>query len=156
MRQLAVDDPRPRVVLDTNAWLDLLHYRDPRGQALADALAAGEVVAITDGECHAEWQRVLGYRQLKLDADAKAALDAAHDALAHHWIGASPTPDDGAALPRCDDPDDQKFIELAAHCRAKWLVSRDRAVLALGKRTAQAGLFWILTPEQWGVAHAPG
>ena len=156
MRLLAVDDPRPRVVLDTNAWLDLLHYRDPRGQALADALAAGEVVAITHVECHAEWQRVLGYRQLKLDAEARAALDAGHDALAHHWSGASPIPDDGPALPRCDDPDDQKFIELAAHCGAKWLVSRDRAVLALGKRTAQAGLFWILTPEQWGVAHASG
>ena len=154
MRPLTADDPRPRVVLDTNAWLDLLHYRDPRGQRLADALAGGDVVAITHGECHAEWQRVLGYRQLKLDAEARAALDAAHDALAHHWSGDLPIRDGDTTLPRCDDPDDQKFIELAAACNARWLVSRDRAVLALGTRTARAGLFWILTPEQWGVAHS--
>lgn len=156
MRRLAPADPRPRVVLDTNAWLDLLHYRDPRGQALADALAAGEVVAVTHGECHAEWQRVLGYRQLELNAAARALLEAAHDACAHHWDDVLPAPDGRPPLPRCDDPDDQKFIELAAACGAKWLVSRDRAVLALGPRTARAGLFWILTPEQWGVAHAPG
>ena len=86
--------------------------------------------------------------------DRKKALDAAHDALAHHWSGDPPIPDGDTTLPRCDDPDDQKFIELAAACGAKWLVSRDLAVLALRKRTAQAGLFWILTPEQWGVAHS--
>lgn len=155
MRRLAANDTRPRVVLDTNAWLDLLHYRDPRGQALADALAAGEVVAVTHDACRAEWQRVLGYRQLKLDAGARQFLDAAHDACAHVWTDDRAPPVDLTRLPRCADPDDQKFIELAAACGARWLVSRDLAVLALGRRTAEARLFWILTPEQWGVAHAP-
>lgn len=161
MRPLPADDPRPRVVLDTNAWLDLLHYRDPRAAALADAIAGGRVVAVTDAQCDAEWQRVLGYRQLKLDDAMRQALEAAHGACAHRWTPDEPplpplhsTPQT-ASLPLCADPDDQKFIELAAACGAKWLVSRDLAVLAVGRRTAQAGLFWILTPEQWGAAHAP-
>ncbi len=167
MRPLPADDPRPRVVLDTNAWLDLLHYRDPRAGTLADAIAGGRVVAVTDAQCHAEWQRVLGYRQLKLDDATRRVLEAAHGACAHCWTPPYPgTPDEppvppshstpqSASLPLCADPDDQKFIELAASCGAKWLVSRDLAVLAVGRRTAQAGLFWILTPEQWGTAHAP-
>ncbi|MFP7722027.1 PIN domain-containing protein [Lysobacter sp. A3-1-A15] len=155
MHRLVIDDPRPRVVLDTNAWLDLLHYRDPRAHGLARALSTGALVAVTDAHCHGEWRRVLGYRQLKLDDASRNTLEAAHDRLAHHWPGTTPAPaGPRPALPCCDDPDDQKFIELAATCGAKWLVSRDLAVLAVGKRTAQAGLFWTLTPEQWGVAHA--
>ena len=48
----------------------------------------------------------------------------------------------------CRDPDDQMFIDLALAERARWLISRDRAVLALAKRARAQGLE-ILTPERW-------
>jgi len=55
----------------------------------------------------------------------------------------------GAALRlRCTDRDDQMFIDLALACGARWLLSRDRAVLKLGKRARLLGLD-ILTPAVW-------
>jgi len=48
----------------------------------------------------------------------------------------------------CRDPDDQMFIDLAVEAKARWLISRDRAVLALAKRARAFGVE-ILTPEAW-------
>ena len=50
-------------------------------------------------------------------------------------------------LPRCADPDDQKFLQLALASGARWLVSRDGDVLALGRRTRRDGLFEIVSPQ---------
>ena len=36
----------PRLVIDTNIWLDLLVFHDPRVQALQDGLASGHYRAI--------------------------------------------------------------------------------------------------------------
>jgi predicted nucleic acid-binding protein len=51
--------------------------------------------------------------------------------------------------PRCRDPDDQKFLELAMASGAAVLFSRDAEVLKLGRRTARQGWFQILRPEDW-------
>ncbi|MBX3622048.1 MAG: PIN domain-containing protein [Rhizobacter sp.] len=48
---------------------------------------------------------------------------------------------------RCTDPDDQKFIDLAV-ANARWLVSRDRAVLKLARRAALFGL-QVVSPDRW-------
>ncbi len=54
---------------------------------------------------------------------------------------------DGEAppLPRCKDPDDQKFLELAARSGADLLVSKDKALLKLRGRTRLA--FRIMKPK---------
>lgn len=49
---------------------------------------------------------------------------------------------------RCTDPDDQKFIDLALALRPARLVSRDRAVLKLARRSAALGVD-ILPPARW-------
>ena len=49
-------------------------------------------------------------------------------------------------MPRCSDPDDQKFIELAAATHAQGLVSKDRAVLKLRRRCAPH--YRIMTPAE--------
>jgi predicted nucleic acid-binding protein len=49
-------------------------------------------------------------------------------------------------MPRCSDPDDQKFIELAGASGAQALVSKDRAVLKLRRRCAPH--FRIMTPAE--------
>jgi len=63
-----------------------------------------------------------------------------------------PTEPSARAVPRCADPDDQKFLQLAADGAARWLLSRDDAVLALARRTQRDGLFEILAPGPWCAA----
>lgn len=141
-----MDNIRPRVVLDTNVCLDLFVFGDPRVATLRAALQSGDVVAVTDAECREEWLRVLEYPQLRLDEAARAAAIAAFDARVQ-LLPTSVVLD--RVLPRCADLDDQKFLHLAHASGARWLLSRDDALLVLSRRTRRDGLFEILTPDAW-------
>jgi putative PIN family toxin of toxin-antitoxin system len=141
-----LDNVRPRVVLDTNVCLDLFVFGDPRVATLRAALESGDVVAVTDTECREEWLRVLEYSQLRLDEAARAAAITAFDAQVR-LLPKSVVLD--GVLPRCADPDDQKFLQLAHACGARWLLSRDDALLVLARRTRRDGLFEILVPDAW-------
>lgn len=138
----------PRIVLDTNVCLDLLVFADPRVAALRDALERGDVTGLSDAACRAEWERVLAYPLLRLDEDARAARLADYDAM----LKPVPPPATGRTVPRCADPDDQKFLQLAADGAARWLLSRDAEVLRLARRTHREGLFEILAPDAWCAA----
>lgn len=143
-----------RLVLDTQVWLDWLHFQDPRCACLASLHAgkAGELIVNLAGR--AEWQRVLGYPALKLDQAARQRLMAAFDARCS--VQATTAPDPG--LPRCRDPDDQKFIDLAVRERAAVLLSRDRALLVLDRRLRRGCGVAVLPPqalESW-LADAAG
>ena len=135
-----------RLVLDTNAWLDLLVFEDPACARLRAALAAGDAVAVGNACCRDEWQRVLTYPELALDQDAAARLHAAYDALAVDDASLPRRP-----LPRCADPDDQKFLELACASGADALLTRDRALLVLDGRLRRAGLFRVCRPADWPI-----
>ncbi|TWI09511.1 PIN domain-containing protein [Aerolutibacter ruishenii] len=158
----------PRVVLDTNVCLDLFVFDDPRVAPLRAALRAGNVVAVTDAACREEWQRVLEYPALGLDAARREVASMAFDAVVQLWSqcngtgesacstvgtisapGRDPTAAASPRLPRCADPDDQKFLQLAHACGARWLLSRDDALLALARRCERDGLFAILAPQAW-------
>lgn len=135
----------PRAVLDTNVWLDLLVFRDPRAAGLDAALRSGALVAVVDDACIEEWRRVLGYPVLALAPERRTALDLEFARLTSR-LAPGPLP---CRPPRCKDPDDQKFLDLALAGGARWLVSRDRALLALARRTAREGWFEIVTPQHW-------
>jgi uncharacterized protein len=133
-----------RVALDTNIWLDLLWFRDPRCAALSAALSDGRLTAVTNTACRDEWQRVLAYPNLGIDESRRAELRDRFDATAVVVDIAATTP----ALPRCSDPDDQKFLELAHAARAAVLCTRDAELLALANRCRRAGLFDICQPHE--------
>ena len=140
----------PRIVLDTNVCLDLFVFRDPQVAPLQAALQAGRLHAVTREDCRAEWLGVLAYPQLALDAAQRQLAAQAFDACV---VCLPPAEADGQAafkLPRCADPDDQKFLELAARAQAAILLSRDLALLRLARRTAP----WlaIMTPQAWCVS----
>ena len=139
----------PRVVLDTNACLDLWVFGDPRAAALLAALQGGTLQAVTNKACRDEWLRVLHYPQLQLTDTARLVLVAAYDAQVMCLPDDTTPPRSGTPLPRCADPDDQKFLELALTSGARWLISRDGDVLALGRRTRRDGLFEIVSPLGW-------
>lgn len=117
-----------RVVLDTNVWLDLLVFDDPAVRALRSA----SLEIVIDAACAAELERVLAYPLGKwsLPPQRRAACLEACRRMAH-WVEP-----DGVAppLPRCEDADDQKFVELAAATGADALVTKDKALLKLRGR----------------------
>lgn len=138
----------PRVVLDTNVCLDLFLFNDGRCARLATALAAGEVQAVTSVACRDEWLKVIEYPSVPIFPEQRAGLRERYDARLQ-LLDDLPSLDGLPALPVCSDPDDQMFLELALASGAPWLISKDRHLLKLNKRTRKAGLFVVLKPEAW-------
>lgn len=138
-----------RIVLDTQVVLDLLHFADPRTQAVRDALAAGDAHLVSDDACREEFLRVLAYPSLRLTPTARVELQRRYDALVVERIPAAERAPAVPPLPRCRDRDDQKFLELALAACAAVLLTRDAALLRLAPRCARQGRFRVLTPEQF-------
>ena len=136
-----------RIVLDTNVCLDLFVFRDPRWLRLMQAITNAEVEAVTRADCLMEWQIVLGYAHLGLDEAMQTAIRTEFDALIRPFPETSS--DDSIKLPLCRDPDDQKFMELAYQSGATMLITKDKALLKLARKTLKVGLFQIVTPEAW-------
>lgn len=137
---------RQRVVLDTNVCLDLFVFRDPRWQALLDALRNRSIDGFTREDCRNEWLAVLDYPHLPVRPEDKAGICAEFDALLQCLPIASVNT---FGLPVCTDKDDQKFLELALQCQAHVLVSKDKAVLKLARKTQRRGMFRIVPPQHW-------
>lgn len=137
---------RMKLILDTNAVLDLLHWQDERMAPLAAAIAAGRVQLLSDAPALAELERVLAYPRLGIAASQAGALLAAYQAR----LTLVPAPGEEATpalLPRCRDADDQKFLELAQRAGADYLITRDRDLLRLAGSRRRPLAFVIATPE---------
>jgi len=147
----------PRVVLDSNIWVDLLVFADPHVEPIRAALHGGAIAAVIRPDCREELRRVLAYPQFaRFEVDIPAAL-ATVDRLTTALEIPAEADTLAARLPRCRDTDDQKFIELAHFAQAACLVSKDKAVLKLkGRLRRQSGVD-ILLPQAfpaWLAAHA--
>jgi putative PIN family toxin of toxin-antitoxin system len=136
-----------RIVLDTNVCLDLFVFQDPRWAALLHAIESGAVEAITRADCREEYLVVLHYKHLPLDDDSRPLSAARFDQL----IKVVAPPESGVRLPVCTDRDDQKFLELARDAGAHILITKDKALLKLGRRLAKAGMFKVMVPEAWSL-----
>ena len=128
-----------RLVLDTNVVLDLYHWANVDAVPIMAALEAGHIECLADARTLDELQRVLTYPQLKLTPEMIGERYARYRALVQ-LVPCGEAPE----LPRCQDRDDQKFLELAARAGADILVSKDKALLKLRGRTKLA--FRILKP----------
>ncbi|MCG7405441.1 MULTISPECIES: putative toxin-antitoxin system toxin component, PIN family [Caballeronia] len=135
----------PRVVLDSNVWIDILVFDDPATRPIHAALVARTLEALIDERCLRELTRVLDYPQfVRMDVDKTAAL--ASVARLSTLVAAT-IDENERPLPQCKDRDDQKFLELAHASGAQWLVSKDRAVLKLARRVARDFAFRIAEPK---------
>ena len=138
--------PPQLVVLDTNVVLDALLFRDPDCALLNDELDAARLHWAASKAMRIELKQVLERPAFNTWRSREAALWARWAEACHPL---EPGPLTGAALRlRCTDHDDQIFIDLALSRGARWLLSRDRAVLKLAKRARALGL-GILTPAAW-------
>jgi putative PIN family toxin of toxin-antitoxin system len=136
--------PAPRAVLDSNVWIDILVFDDPATRPVRAALEARTLEALIDTRCLNELAYVLDYPQFaRMSVDKTSALETV--ARLSRLVAPEPS-GDARPLPQCRDRDDQKFLELAYAAKVDWLVSKDRAVLKLAKRTARDFGFQIAQP----------
>jgi putative PIN family toxin of toxin-antitoxin system len=144
-----------RLVLDTNVWLDWLVFADAGIAPIKDAVARGNACIFISPAGEAELTRVLAYplSGRALDAKAQAAALSLCRAIAHTAYDTAKA-HDIATLPRCEDPDDQMFLELARDCRADALITKDRDLLALATRKVRPLPFRILTPREYASEYA--
>ena len=132
-----------RLVLDSNVWLDWLVFGDAAVMPIRTDVEQGRSEVIIDGPCMAELGRVLACPLQRWTLDAAGMRRALAECARHaRWVATAPA----AALPRCPDADDQKFLELAAGCGAHALITRDRALLRMARHRLP---FHIVTPAHY-------
>jgi putative PIN family toxin of toxin-antitoxin system len=144
-------EPPLTLVLDTNVVIDWLVFDDAFMAPLRDGIVHRQIRVLTHAPAIVELQRVVGYPALKLSAERQLAIVTAY--LAQTIVPSLPqgfsltrllTP---IGFPQCRDPDDQHFLALAFHARARALVSRDKAVLQLRRRARKFAVDILNVPE---------
>jgi len=133
-----------QIVLDTNIWLDWLVFDDPAVVPLKSARRDGLVRIAVNPACLEELGRVLAYPEFELDEATRNALFTQVRNCTYRVDTKLLSP-----LPRCADPDDQKFLELARDAQADWLITKDKALLSLARKRWEGAGFRIGTPEHW-------
>jgi putative PIN family toxin of toxin-antitoxin system len=124
-----------RVVFDTNVLVSVLLYRDSALAYLPEAWTGRAVVPLSDQSVIDELSRILielGARKFQLPPAQVQEIVARYVSIAEPIPATAATE---GALPKCKDPDDQKFLELAQRGRADMLVTNDGALLGLARRT---------------------
>jgi putative PIN family toxin of toxin-antitoxin system len=134
-----------QVVIDTNVCLDLFVFNDPRWARLLVGLNDGSIKAFTREDCRQEWLAVLHYPHLPINDSNRGQIIITFDEL----ISCVSPENKNLPLPRCTDKDDQKFMEIASDAGVETLITKDKALLKLARKTQQAGYFTITTPEQF-------
>lgn len=133
-----------RIVLDTNIVMDMLHFANPHTLPIRQAILCNSVQCFTDASCLAELARVTTYPAFALSAAAQHRLLETYRQFA---VSCEADGEESHLLPRCRDSDDQKFLILAARCRADLLLTRDKLVLKLARHRHKPPPYAILTAE---------
>jgi putative PIN family toxin of toxin-antitoxin system len=142
-----VPDTTDLLVLDTNIALDLFVFQDAATEQLRQAVERADGTWIATAAMREELVRVLDYPQIA--RRLKAQTRPAQDVLDAFDRCTRLVPEASKAAYTCKDPDDQKFIDLAAAHRAT-LVSKDDAVLCMAKRLARVG---VHVCRAWSPSH---
>lgn len=134
----------PVVVLDTNVLLDWLLFRDPAVEPLRAALEDGQLRWVACERMREEFIRTLRSATLsKWQPDSEHMLT-----CFDRYASLQPPPPPTPSRLRCDDADDQVFVDLSLACGARWLLSHDKALLRLRRRLAPWGPL-VCRPGEW-------
>ena len=141
------------VVLDSNVVLGLFWFKDPHLKRLVVALETGRLLwCITDQMCD-ELRHVMTRGALAPSIDGIAATDTttrAECVMAEVERLAQLVPPVAClATPQCTDRQDQMFIDLALGLGARWLFSRDKALLKLNRKAFTLRGCSIIRPQDW-------
>jgi putative PIN family toxin of toxin-antitoxin system len=130
--------------MDTNIVMDMLHFANRHTALLAAPIGSGQLQCFTDRHCFAELERVCAYPEFGMTAPQQQAL---LDAYRQFVSFCEATDEENFPLPRCRDPDDQKFLILAARCQGDLLITRDKLLLRLAGHRRLPPPFRILSAE---------
>jgi putative PIN family toxin of toxin-antitoxin system len=139
----------PRVVLDTNVVLSALVFGGGPAARVRAGWQSLRFVPLASAATVQELVRVLAYPKFGLSVAQQSELLA--DFLP--WASAVDIPAPPPRVPRCRDPHDVPFLQLAAAGKARALVSGDRDLLALA---GTRGPCPILTLEAFCRQHLDG
>ena len=117
---------QPRVVLDTNVLLSALLFHAGSLAWLRQAWRSETIRPLASRDTTAELIRVLSYPKFRLTADERE--DLLGDYLP--WCETASVPM-RTKVPRCRDPFDRPFLELALAAKADALITGDKDLLAL-------------------------
>lgn len=131
-------------VLDTNVVLDWLLFRDPCTAALGAALRDGQLRWAICARMREEFAHTVATTKLARWRSDRGRLLACFD---RHAL-VLPEPPPAPLRLRCDDPDDQVFVDLAVACGARWLLTHDKALLRLRRLIPPHGPR-IAKPDDW-------
>ena len=134
-----------QIVLDTNVCLDLFVFNDPRWERIKQGLQNQELVAVSRTDCRDEWLAVLHYHHLPVHDDNRCEIVSMFDKN----IAIPAFSEKNIKLPICTDKDDQKFLEICRDTESRFLITKDKALLKLSRKTQALNLFIIETPERF-------
>jgi len=121
-----------RVVLDTNIIISTLVFNTGQFGWLREAWINQKISPLVNKSCVEELLRALTYPKFKLSPEDIESL------LGEYLPNTKTietTRKTGKKIPRCKDPHDQKFLELAYAGNAEVLITGDKALLELHGQT---------------------
>ena len=120
------------VVLDTNILLDIFIFNDEGALHLKKVLFDKTIRFLASQKTIEEFADVISRPLFKLDEQAQATI-------LDQWQSIAEQQDDSNLAPapwKCQDPDDQIFLDLAYQLRPTILISKDNAVLQIARSAA--------------------
>ena len=140
-------DRVPKLILDTNIWLDWLVFTDTLIAPIQQAVFKKTVQLVGTQTMCDELADVLTRSYLaERFAQRFERIDSAIAVWLEHTQLVEAAP---CATLHCKDADDQMFVDLALAATPAILVSKDRAVLSLAKRARGRGETLIIHPKDW-------
>ena len=124
------------VVFDTNVLLDLFVFNDFRVLHLKQALLENKIDALASPKTLEEFADVISRPLFSLET-------AEQEKILAQWKSLSRVLDDQSLLSspwRCQDRDDQIFLDLAFTVKPCTLISKDNEVLKFTARAAKEGV----------------
>jgi len=124
------------VVFDTNVLLDLFVFNDFRALHLKQALLEQKIDALASPKTLEEFTDVISRPLFALET-----ID--QEKILLQWTSLARVLDDQSLLSapwRCQDPDDQVFLDLAFTARPCTLISKDHEVLKFATHAAKENI----------------
>ena len=126
------------IILDTNILLDIFVFEDVRADRLRNAVLNRQIKTYSNQTSVEELADVISRPLFDLEEGQQAEIMG-------QWQSLSQSIEDPKLEPapwKCQDPDDQVFLDLAFTVRPSILISKDNAVLKLATQALKEGV-WI-------------